>query len=178
MDNLKNIEEEKLKELLKGHENPFLTPNSYFENLSDSIIQRVYAQPDFNVKAATSPFAVPDGYFENLSSQISNKVIASKTLRRPFWLSNIFRPAFSIPIAFASIIFIASLLYLSQNKNIPITDQEITLEDFNESDYLQNIDESVFVDLITFDNTNTKDDSIVEYLLENEIDVVQLVNEL
>ena len=118
------------------------------------------------------------GYFENLSSQIAEKVIASKNTRNPSWLANILRPTIAIPFAFASIIVIACIIYFNQNKNSQFPEQEFTSDDLNESNYLLNIDESVFVDLISFENTNIKTDSMEEYLMDNEIDVAQLENEL
>ncbi len=169
---------ERLKDILKGKENPFLTPPSYFDDLSGAIFKKIEALPDFNNAPQSSPFAVPDGYFENLPSQIAEKVITSKNTRNPSWLANILRPTIAIPFAFASIIVIACIIYFNQNKNSQIPEQEFTSDDLNESNYLLNIDESVFVDLISFENTNIKTDSLEEYLMDNEIDVAQLENEL
>lgn len=178
MENFNYKEEERLKELLKGNENPFSTPPSYFDNLSGDILHKIETLPDFNGVAPTTPFGVPDHYFENLSTQITDRVIASKNARKPSLLASLFRPTIAIPLAFASIVLIASIIYFNQNKNINLPVQEFTSEDLDESDFLQNIDESVFVDLITFDNTNIKEDSLEEYLLDNEIDISQLENEL
>lgn len=177
MKDFKDIEEEKLRELLKGKDNPFTIPSSYFEKLPDNIMDKINSLPDFENKAINNPFIVPDGYFENLPSEISVKITSQKS-KLYTWLNNLQRPRIAIPIAFATIILLAGLFFYKQSTYTKSTQQEITADDVRNSTYMFNMDEDLFVDVLSNQNDSETDESLEQYLIDNNIDLSQIENKL
>lgn len=177
MKDFKDIEEEKLRELLKGIDNSFTVPPGYFEKLPDNIMDKINSLPDFEKKAVNNPFIVPDGYFENLPSEISVKITSQKSILYT-WLNNLQRPRIAIPIAFATIILLAGLFFYQQSTYTKSTQQEITADEISNSTYMFSIDEDLFVDVLSNQNDNVSDESLEQYLIDNNIDLSQIENKL
>ncbi len=171
-----NKEEEKLRNILKGN-NPFNVPPAYFEDLPGKMMEQINTLPDFNKHSIINPFNVPDGYFENLPSIVSENILIRKS-KLELWLSSIQRPRIAIPIAFATIIILAGLFYYKQSSvsNLPV--QELTAEDLSNSSYIQSIDEDFFVDVLAGQTIDNSNESIEQYLIDNNIEINQIENKL
>ena len=171
-----NKEEEKLRKALKGNE-PFNVPPAYFDELPGKIMDQINTLPDFSKNAQINPFTVPDGYFENLPAIVSENILNQKS-KLELWLSSIQRPRIAIPIAFATIILLAGLFFYKQSSisNLPV--QELTAEDLSNSNFIQSIDEDFFVDVLANQSTDNSDESIEQYLIDNNIEIIQIENKL
>ena len=171
-----NKEEEKLRIALKG-KNPFNVPPAYFEDLPGKMMEQINTLPDFNKHSIINPFDVPEGYFENLPSIVSENILIRKS-KLELWLSSIQRPRIAIPIAFATIIILAGLFYYKQSSvsNLPV--HELTAEDLSNSSYIQSIDEDFFVDVLAGQTIDNSNESIEQYLIDNNIEINQIENKL
>lgn len=171
-----NKKEEKLRQALKGN-NPFNVPTAYFEELPSKIMDQINTLPDFSKNAKVNPFIVPDSYFENLPTIVSENILNRKS-KLELWLSSIQRPRIAIPIAFATIIILAGLFFYKQSSvsNLPV--QELTAEDLSNSSYIQSIDEDFFVDVLAGQTIDNSNESIEQYLIENNIEINQIENKL
>jgi len=168
--------EDKLRELLGKNENTFSVPTDYFEKLPGEIMDKINTLPDFEKSAVTNPFKVPDNYFEKLPIAVSEKIAAGKSSFLP-WLNFMNRPRFVIPAAFATIVILAGLFFFTQ-RNTTTPFQEITFEDLKNSTYLQSMDEDLFVEVLSAQNEITSDESLEQYLIDNNIDLSQIENKL
>lgn len=171
-----NKEEEKLRKALKGNE-PFNVPPAYFDELPGKIMDQINTLPDLSKNAQINPFIVPDGYFENLPSIVSENILVQKS-KLELWLSSIQRPRIAIPIAFATIILLVGLFFYKQSSvsNVPV--QELTAEDLSNSNFIQSIDEDYIVDIIANQTTDNSDESIEQYLIDNNVELTQIENKL
>lgn len=171
-----NKEEEKLRKALKGNE-PFNVPPAYFDELPGKIMDQINTLPDFSKNAQINPFIVPDGYFENLPSIVSENILVQKS-KLELWLSSIQRPRIAIPIAFATIILLVGLFFYKQSSVSIVPVQELTAEDLSNSNFIQSIDEDYIVDIIANQTTDNSDESIEQYLIDNNIELTQIENKL
>ena len=171
-----NKEEEKLRAALKG-KNPFNIPSGYFEELPEKIIDQINGLPDFDKTSVVNPFAVPEGYFENLSSTLAGKIVTQKS-KLESWLSGLQRPRIAIPIAFATMIMLAGLYFYKQRCIITPPTQEFSADDLRNSSYIQSIDEDLFVDVLSGQKDVNKDESLEQYLIDNNIELSQIENKL
>lgn len=171
-----NNEEERLRAALNG-KSPFNVPSGYFEELQGKIMNQINELPDFDKTALVNPFVVPDGYFENLPSAIAGKIVERKS-KLETWLSGIQRPRIAIPIAFATIIMLTGIYFYKQKNIVVLPIQEFTFDDFENSTYIQSIDEELFVDVIAGQKDIITDESIEQYLLDNNIELTQIENKL
>jgi hypothetical protein len=150
--------------------NPFRTPNGYFDKLSeslrDAVGQEVPKLPN------EDGFVLPDGYFENLHSNIQQKLTKDETkVVQLYPFKKYYMAAASIAALF--------LLVLGFNWN---TGQEVSWDDLANADidtYFENNDfgltayelgEEIPVDelvLSDFLNTQLNDEYIIDYLDEN-----------
>jgi hypothetical protein len=176
MKNQENINEENLRDILNGNENSFNVPKDYFENLPDEIMKRVNELPDFEKTSNENPFEVPANYFENLPNIVSEKITSRK--KSSSIVIRILRPAVLVPLSFAAIITIF-FIYLSSVKNISTpSEKEFTADDLKNSTYFQSIDEDLLVEMLPMEYTIASEDSLEQYLIDNNIDISQLENEL
>ena len=171
------IDETKLQNLLKKNENSFSIPEGYFENLPGKIMDQIIALPDFETPAVINPFHAPEGYFETLPLSISEKIIAKKPTLYS-WINNLQRPRIAIPIAFATVLFLAILFIIKQQTVKSDNIQEFTIDDLKNSTYIQCMDEDLFVDFISTQNVSKSDDSFEQYLIDNNIELTQIENKL
>jgi len=150
--------------------NPFRTPDGYFDKLSeslrDAVGQEVPKLPN------EDGFVLPDGYFENLHSNIQQKLTKDETkVVQLYPFKKYYTAAASIAALF--------LLVLGFNWN---TGQEVSWDDLANADidtYFENNDfgltsyelaEEIPVDelvLSDFLNTQLNDEYIIDYLHEN-----------
>jgi len=158
--------EEKLRQL-SGSQGEFSVPAHYFEELPDRISKMVQS-PDFESEPAVNPFSTPDGYFHRLPIEVSDRI--SSGARVPS-----FRPYPRLAaIALASIIIAACVLFIVKVQNYNPTSTQITLEDIRKSNYLYAIDEDLIVDAYMNVEKTITNESIEQYLIDNNIDITQL----
>ena len=172
-----NKEEEQLRVAIKGNENFFTVPSGYFDELSEKVFAQIEALPDFDKSSPANPFEVPNNYFENLPSIVSERIVKRKS-RLEIWLSEIQRPRIAIPIAFATLIILAGIFFMKQKSIVNHQSQEISVEDLRNSTYIQAIDEDLFVDVLASQKEITSDDSLEQYLIDNNIELTQIENNL
>lgn len=164
-------------------ENAFTVPENYFEELAGNIQSRLVVESIGKQQG----FEVPQDYFEGLASRITEKTTEQK---QPVIIS-LFRTNFRYVAAAASIALVIGLAFLfSRNETVatgsanivaahitPISKQDI-------KEYLHaNLDESVLLEYAFADNNTdqvkVKTDGleksdVVDYLLENNIDVSEI----
>jgi hypothetical protein len=170
-------DEEKLRALTGENKNSFSVPSGYFEKLSSEVADKINALPDFEKTSVTNPFTVPEGYFEKLHVSVSERISKPKS---PFftWLNGLQRPRIAIPIAFATIIILAGLYFYKQNNISRQPEKEFCAEDLSNSSYMQSIDETVFVDVLSEMQNDEQTDSLEQYLIDNNIDLSLIENNL
>jgi len=173
-----NKEEEKLKAVLKNTNEVFNTPAGYFDFLPDKILSQVKANLDFESEASVNPFEVPDNYFDKLPSALNERITSRKNGFRE-WLASITSRRIAIPLALATVVIVASLFYFKKNNDeIKKETYQISADDLKNSTYIESIDEEMFVDILASQNINTTDDSLEQYLIDNNIDLSQIENNL
>ena len=177
MENLSNSEEEKLRTALKGKVNPFEVPSCYFEELPGKISAQLNSLPDFEKTSVVNPFKVPTNYFENLSEEISRK-LNTKNQKVHSCIDRLFRPRIAIPVAFATIVIIAGLFFYKQRVNSLPIQEEFTVEDLNNSYFLETIDEGLIADALDNQKIDTLYDDYEQYLIDNNIEISQIENAL
>ncbi len=168
--------------------NPFNPSESYFNSFTSKLQNRIDDEEEIKALAPTllsidkySPFEVPKDYFEELPTIIQERVIESKKKSAGLdWLILLFRPRFAVPLVVTVFIAIAGIKYMNNNsiKNIEST-EELSLEDnlyyINETDILEHLTADASIEN---ESTSEDDNSIEEYLLDNNIDESNLSNEL
>jgi hypothetical protein len=167
---------DRLEENLNGQiglkKNSFSVPEGYFDNLHQSIMDKIETLPDFEKSAVKNPFNVPENYFERLPIDISQIISEKNSLSESRIFFN--RPRFIIPVAFATIIILAGIFFTKQNKTADYQSQEISLDELKNSTYIECIDEDLFVDAIAQQTSVTEDENIKQYLIDNNIDLSQI----
>ena len=78
------------------------------------------------------------------------------------------------PIRRASIIIAACVLFIVKVQNYQPAQTQITLEDIRKSNYLYAIDEDLIVDAYMNVEKKNTNESIEQYLIDNNIDITQL----
>ena len=158
--------EERLKQL-SGSGKEFKVPANYFEELPDRISKMVQ-DPDFESEPAVNPFRTPDGYFHRLPIEVSDRITSGARVPsyRPF-------PRLA-SLALASIIIAACVLFIVKVQHYNPTRSQITLEDIRKSNYLYAIDEDLIVDAYMNVEKTSTNESIEQYLIDNNIDISQI----
>jgi hypothetical protein len=178
-----------LKIFLDGlnKENPFTTPEHYFDGLAGKITAR--AKLEDLPKADT--FDVPEGYFDALPGRLEERIAAS---RKPqTGIIALFRNNFSYVAAAASVALVTGLaIFFNRGGDAGVTgtgntlaihhNSVITKEDIRQ--YLcDNLDETAVMEIasahlatgaveVKTDNLDQK--QVVDYLLDNNVDVNEL----
>jgi hypothetical protein len=163
-------------------ENPFSVPENYFESLADNIQQKINSIPELERINKENPFQVPENYFESLPSAVREKIAGNKK-KNIFedWISISWNPKYAFAAAAIIIVVILGINYL--NRNIPLNKSEnfVTNEEIQSSAYLADLDESVLIEQLEEQSMNSQvneDNSIEQYLIENNIDVSQIADHL
>lgn len=165
----------------KNHKNKFKTPEGYFDNFNERLMDKIVKEESLIPKK--DGFAVPDGYFASINNQISKKlkleqpkVIQLKSFRKYYYAA-----------ASIAAIFVLGF-WFSQNTN-----EQVNFEDLANAEidaYFENNDldltsyelaevvnlEEVSILDITETENSVENDMILEYLDENieEIDDLNL----
>ncbi|MCC7232162.1 MAG: hypothetical protein IT242_04405 [Bacteroidia bacterium] len=177
----KKMSSERLPEILDklSGNNPFRTPDSYFESLPVQILSRINSVPGYEEKAPALPFTVPDGYFEKLPAEVSGLISSDKKQVSQAWIP-LLRTQLALTVA-ALIILIAFSIRWYQGSvtlNVP---EKLTAEDLRSSGIITDIDEGMIIDVLastTTEMNNSYKENIRQYLLDNNVDVYQIESEL
>jgi|GEM_PF-1449595 len=160
-------------------ENAFVVPDGYFEALNASVMKQVASLPDFESVSNENPFIVPDGYFESLPTGIQQRIIDSKSKRNSVanWIAeNISRPVPKYALALASVmlVIVLSAKYFNRTVHVNCDAPQLSESEQLDAAYLQQLDEPVLAEVYaeeTSATTETQDEGIENYLLDNDIDL-------
>lgn len=168
--------------------NPFNASNDYFDSFTSKLQNRIEDEEDIKAIAPTllsidkyNPFEVPADYFEDLPTIVQERVIATKNESSlPQWLLLLFKPRFAVSMMAIVFVSIVGIKYMNNKAEVKTeTAEELSLED-----HLYYIDENDIIDQLTADasieteSASEDDNSIENYLLDNNIDESNLNNEL
>jgi hypothetical protein len=189
LNNINNNEPEGLNPDLNkpGNENPFRTDADYFENFAEKIKGKVEEYEELRIEAPLlssipkyNPFEIPVGYFDELPTIIQQKCINTKTdISLPAWFKMLFRPTFAIPVICVILIAFAGIHYFSKTE----APETLFTEELSIDEQLQDIDETTLIDALADASVNEteadpEEETIKEYLMDNNIDDLNLNNEL
>jgi len=180
-----NFHDNNDENLLPGlkRENPFKVPDGYFESLPGKTIQRIQGETELNEVSNENPFHVPEGYFQSLPAVVRQKI--SENNRRSGineWIGRfLFRPKYVLAFGIILLMLVFGIKYFNQKGIQRLEDVQISCDDLKNSDYLAEVDESLILDALEQQapNENMKEDqSIEQYLIDNDVDISQLENHL
>jgi hypothetical protein len=168
--------------------NPFNPSDSYFDSFTSKLQNRIDDEEEIKALAPTllsidkyNPFEVPKDYFEELPTIIQERVVETKEKSNLIdWLFWLLRPRLAVSMIVILFISILGVYYMNKNtvKNTEQT-EELSLEDnlyyINETDILEHLTADASIENIS---TSEDDNSIEDYLLDNNIDESNLSNEL
>lgn len=168
--------------------NPFNPSNDYFDSFTSKLQNRIDDEEEIKALAPTllsidkyNPFDVPKDYFEELPTIIQGRVIESKEKSTIVdWLFWLLRPRLAVSVIVILFISITGIYYMN---NYSIKNTEAT-EELSLEDNLYYIDEIDILEHLTADASATiesvseDENSIENYLLDNNIDESNLSNEL
>ena len=162
--------------------NSFNVPDGYFESLSETVIQKIEALPDLEKLNKANPYAVPGGYFDSLPTTIQQRIIEGKKKKSVFgeWTTIAFRPKYALAFAAVVVLFVFGIRYMMKPSVLPKEENEISLEEIQNSNYIAELDESMMVEILEQQNIapGTNEDSLEQYLMDNNVDVSQIENQL
>jgi hypothetical protein len=172
----------------QGNKNPFRTDAGYFDSFAEKMMGRINEFEELSVEAPVlssipryNPFEVPADYFEELPTIIQQKSITVKSGNSfAGWVRMIFRPNFALPVICIIAIAFAGIRYLNNNNSI---DKISIAEELTIDEQLLQIDESTIIDALASVSvpeieSDPESALIEDYLLENDIDELNLNNEL
>lgn len=166
--------------------NPFATPEGYFESLSSDVMKKIESLPDFETTSSENPFKVPTGYFDALPTIVQQRIIDlnSEGFTVSAWISGLLsRPTAKYALAFASValVVIFSTLYFTRTVRVEYATQQAPESEQLDAVYLQQLDEADLADLYaqqTSVETESQDEGMENYLLDNDIDLNSLTDQL
>jgi hypothetical protein len=171
--------------LLQGlnRENPFKVPEGYFDSLAENTIQRIQGETELKGVTNENPFHAPEGYFQSLPAVVRQKISENKKGSGiSEWIGGfLFHPKFAFVTGMILLLLAFGIKYFSQNKIQQPQEFSISTEDLKNSDYLAEVDEFLIIDALEQQPANEKmkeDQSIEQYLIDNDVDISQLENHL
>lgn len=169
-----------------GNNNPFRTDADYFENFAESISGKIEIHEELKNEAPLlssipkyNPFEVPKGYFDELPLHVQEKCQTNTSDYSVIeLLKMIFRPNFAIPVVLVIVLAFAAIRYIDHDPKQKMVAEELSIED-----QLLNIDESVIIEALASVSTkememDPENEIIKDYLLDNNVEEVNLNNEL
>ena len=167
----------------KDKKNSFNTPEGYFDNFNDRLMDRIKkeeAEETTSLIPKSDGFAVPDAYFDEVTPTVLSKTVAKETKVIQFKSNRNFY--YSVAAVAAIFILIFSLTWNSTSEPITFDDLanaeiESYLEntDFEMTSYeiaeVVSLEEMELTDMLGDD---FEDDIIMEYLDENVEDIKEL----
>lgn len=169
-------------------ENPFAVPVGYFDSLNAEVMKKIESLPDFESVSSENPFQVPAGYFESLPTIIQQRIVENKSKKISIgeWIAEVFsQPAPKYALAFASIILVIvfSTKYFTRTVKVDYVDQQIPDSEQLDAFYLQQVDESTLAEVYSEEftattTTDSQNQGIENYLLDNDIDINSITEQL
>lgn len=156
----------------------FQVPNDYFNQLSQDISSQVSELPDFENPplSVAKTFSIPANYFNELPAQITERI--SETNFEKSLLKVIFSPRVLAPVLLAAAMFIGGFFYFNRNQTFIINEQSCSIDELNNSQYLQSINQTDLIDFLSDQSPDKETDAFDQYLLDNNVDVSQLEKHL
>jgi hypothetical protein len=176
---------------------PFL--NLTVKDLSQSVMSRKKnIKPVLPEIKKENPYKVPDGYFDRFSGRMADKIAAANHERKEWKFLFLTKPQLIFVSSFVVLVFIAYGIFRFTNIDHPsekLTHQEIAklIEDdifnYDENMIIENYEETYPVEEIVIESVIqepvtdiTSDEEyseeIIEYLVEEDIDLESIVQEL
>jgi hypothetical protein len=161
-----------LPESPRGSE-PFKVPAGYFDSLENDILKRISLE-EGGPASSNNPFEVPVGYFDQLASSIEEKIhkegkvvlISGAAIRATLAIA---------AVTVASLFLHRNLLPDSREFTSPTT--TLTLQEIENSTYLDDLDETLVTESLVTENSSSEE-VLIDYLIEDGIDIHQLQLEL
>ncbi len=146
-----------------------------------------YESPLLNkLKQSPIDFKEPEGYFEEFNRKLNERIKYEQPtilpVKKQGIIITLFQPRYAIAAALLAAICVIGFKFIKTEK--PLTKNEIA--EVVVAEKIQNMDEEMLIDAIDVDMIDNEeimteeqisDDAIIEYLLENDVDI-NLVNEL
>ena len=156
----------------------FQVPNDYFNHLSQDISSKVSALPDLENSplSVLNSFSVPSNYFDELSAQITERIIETNSEKS--LLKVLFSPRVLAPVLLAAAMFIGGFFYFNRNQTFIINEQSCSIDELNNSQYLQSINQTDLIDFLSDQSLDKETDAFDQYLLDNDVDISQLEKNL
>lgn len=192
--NISNPEEDDLNEMAPllwhiGNKSPFKADPDYFDSFSSKLESRISGFEEIKTEAPLlsnipfyNPFETPADYFDELPTKIQ-KTINQKNTKPSIldWLILFIKPNVAIPVLTTLLIAYGAINYLEKQGEVtkPKTDYQLS-----EEEELYLIDESTIIEaLVTVSGQENKNaiepnTGIENYLIENNMDEINLSNEL
>ena len=170
-----------LSELKK--ENPFKVPDHYFDSLPNQIMDKIEALPDLQRINKANPYRVPEGYFDSVPASVQQRILEEKNKKSIFGgLASIsFRPKYSLALAVVIVLVIFGIKFFTKPSSLKAPENYFSLEEIQNSASFAELDEATLVDALEHQNkkaTAPVDNSIEQYLIDNNIDISQIENRL
>jgi hypothetical protein len=162
--------------------------DNYFDDFTSRLQNRIIDIEDIKSFAPAllnipkhNPFDVPSDYFDELPSIVQEKILETKSRPLRFeWLTLLIKPRFVFPMVVTIFIAVLGINFMNKNAEVKNT---IEIEELSLEDHLYYIDETEIIDQLTADavieneDLQTDNNSIENYLLDNNIDETNLNNE-
>jgi hypothetical protein len=168
-----------------GNKNSFKPDADYFDDFASRLQNRIDQLEEIKDDAPIllsipkyNPFEVPSDYFDELPTLIQKRCITRTTVVEWFYL--LIKPRFVFPFLITLFIAFSGIRYFINHPSQPITP---IAEEINIDEQLQTIDETTIIDELTAEaettvTTESENDIIVNYLIENNVDETNFNNEL
>ncbi len=167
-------------------QNPFHTPDGYFDSLNAEVMKKLASIPDTESVSEVNPFKVPAGYFDTLPTIIQQRIIDidARGFSLSRWITSALSrlsPGYTVALASVIIVAVMSTFYLTRTITVDYAAQQIPESEKLESVYLQQLDEYVLAQVYieeTSTVTESQDDGFESYLIDNDIDLNSLSEQL
>lgn len=166
--------------------NPFKTKSDYFENFAGKLQHHIDELEEIKTEAPllisipkNNPFEVPSDYFDELPTIIQQRCIDDKPSPSIMeWLLFLIKPRFAVPVFATILIAFSGINFMDKNAEL----QKMNEEKISINEHLYNIDETTIIEALTSETNgfkkNDTNESIENYLIDNNIDEYNLGNEL
>jgi len=135
-----------------------------------------------------NPFQVPERYFDTLPTIIQERCIKDKRASLSEWLQHILSPRILAPISAAIVLIIIGINFFISSPTPLEKDALLSLEQLSAEDIysaieagdLYEIDEYLIVEALieVEDEGEESDEEIIDYLMENGIELSTIINAL
>lgn len=139
--------------------------------------------PNLSKIKKDSPFRVPDGYFDKFADRLSEKIHQEKKPERKGKIYLIGKPYLAVAASFVGFLIIAITIFkVVETKHVStgLTKEEIIayikedIYDYDEATIIENLKPE---NNITTTKNELKDDEIIEYLKNDDVDVSTITDE-